>query len=66
MDARKATLIQAIIYTVCAVVWSANLVINLVLEDTLLLSTVLYGLSAVCWSIAAAGSYVRLRRMRTQ
>ena len=66
MDARKTALIQVIIFTVCAVVWTINFVINLVLEDTLLLSTVLYGLSAVCWIIAAAGSILRLRKLRTE
>lgn len=56
-------IIMACIYAVCALVWGALCAVHWCAEGVPTVSTALYGLSAVCWVIAAVLNFIRISQM---
>ena len=52
------------IYLFCALVWTLNFFLAWRADGMIGTSTALFGVSAVCFLIAAALNFVRLRRMK--
>lgn len=63
MTRKKTMIITSVLYIFCAVLWAANFLISWREDGRLMFSTVLFGVSAVCFMIAAVLNIIRMRRM---
>lgn len=64
MTTRKQLMISTILYIFCALVWAVNFCLHWEMDGELVFSTVLFGVSAVCFAIAAVLNIIRLHRMK--
>lgn len=51
------------LYVFCALIWTFNFFINWHVDGRLTTSTILYGISALCFTIAAVLNIIRVRRL---
>lgn len=51
------------LYTFCALIWTTNFFLHWHTDGTIQFSTALFGVSAVLFTVAAAGSAMQLIRM---
>ena len=61
---KKQMKISVGLYVFCAVIWTINFLIHWYTDGVLQLSTILYGVSAVCFTIAAVLGVIRLCRLK--
>lgn len=66
MMTKKKMLFSTGLYIFCALIWTMNFFLHWHLEGRLLVSSLLYGVSAVCFTVAAVLNVMQLRRMRKQ
>jgi membrane protein implicated in regulation of membrane protease activity len=63
---KKKMWFTAGLYIFCALIWTTNFFLHWHKDGTIEFSTALFGVSAVLFAIAAAGSIVGLIRMHKQ
>lgn len=61
---KKQMKISVGLYVFCAVIWTINFFIHWYTDGVLELSTILFGVSAVCFTVAAVLGVVRLCRLK--
>lgn len=61
---RKQMKISVGLYVFCAVIWTINFFIHWYTDGIVTLSTILYGVTAVCFTIAAVLGIIRLCRLK--
>jgi hypothetical protein len=67
-DKKKASLVPAISYSLCAIVWCVNVFLDLTSGTPDTVSVVLHGICAVFWSISAViwiVQYIKSKRNKT-
>ena len=63
---KKRMWITTGIYFLCALVWTANFLINWHKDGAINTSTALFGLAAVCFGISTVLNLIRIRRMKKE
>lgn len=61
---KKQMKISVGLYVFCALIWTLNFFIHWYTDGCLAFSTVLYGISAVCFTIAAVLGIIRVHRLK--
>lgn len=61
---RKQLMITTGVYVLCALIWTFNFFCHWYEDGRLMISTVLFGFSALCFGIAAVLNVIRIRRIR--
>ena len=61
---KKQMKISVALYVFCAVIWTINFGIHWYTDGVLELSTILYGVSALCFTVAAVLGVIRLCRTK--
>ncbi len=61
---RKTMLITTGLYAFCALIWAVNFFLHWRQDGMIEVSTALFGVSAVCFAIAAVLNGIRLSRLR--
>lgn len=62
MMSKKTMLLTTGLYIFCALIWTVNFFLHWNKDGAIGTSTVLYGISAVCFAIAAVLNVIRLVR----
>lgn len=61
---KKQMKISVALHVFCAVIWTINFGIHWYADGMLTLSTILFGVSALCFTVAAVLGVIRLCRMK--